>query len=258
MSIVRKSRRIIQKAIARGWYRTLSCVGDTDFQKFIILSRSRTGSNLLRSLLRSHPKIEVDKEILSRLGGQNHRDIVAKAFGKQPSFIQAKGFKFFYYHPQDGDARAVWDDLLRLKDLRVLHLKRRNILRTLVSRKLAGSQEMWGAYHRNDLQKAKQKQRQVSFTAEELQEGFEQTRDWEREGDERFRNHPVMDVYYEDLISDRQSVFAEIVAFLDLPYAEPETGLIRQNPESLKDLVTNYKELKDAFAGSAWESFFEE
>lgn len=51
-------------------------------------------------------------------------------------------------------------------------------------------------------------------------------------------------MYYEDLISDRQAVFAEMVAFLDLPFSEPETSLIRQNPESLKDLVTNYKELK--------------
>jgi len=36
------------------------------------------------------------------------------------------------------------------------------------------------------------------------------------------------------------------------------TDMKKQNPERLAALVTNYAEPKQAFAGSEWQSFFEE
>src|SRR5215470_17880833 len=80
-------------------FRLLSAVGHDHFTKFIVLSRSRTGSNLLQSLLSSHPEIVTENEILQRLDGRNPRDIVARAYARQPYFVKAKGFKVFYYHP---------------------------------------------------------------------------------------------------------------------------------------------------------------
>jgi len=38
----------------------------------------------------------------------------------------------------------------------------------------------------------------------------------------------------------------------------PKTNFRKQNPESIKELVKNYNELKIAFSRSKWQEFFVE
>lgn len=236
-------------------FRLLSAVGHADFTKFIVLSRSRTGSNMLMSLLNSHPEIIAEHEILARLNRRDPRDIVAGAYAKQPYYVKAKGFKVFYYHPLDGNSAALMDDLAGDEDIRVIHLKRRNILRTLLSRKIAGMKNVWAATSTARLDVGG---KAVSFTVDELTEGFRRTRAWEVAADRRFAAHALLPVYYEDLVRDPDGSLAAVLDFLGLPHSALATDMRKQNPESLADLVTNYAELKAAFAGSEWEAFFED
>lgn len=174
-----KAIRHPQKTFEKISYRLLCIIGHLDFKRFIVLSRSRTGSNMLISFLNSHPNIHAEGEIFSKLNGQDYKDVLAKAFSKQPSYIAAKGFKIFYYHPLDDEPDSLWKDLMTLDDLRVIHLKRRNIFRTLISRKLAGMQDVWRIPSSESLNPVKN--RAVTFTPEELEEGFKQTKEWEGE-----------------------------------------------------------------------------
>jgi LPS sulfotransferase NodH len=244
------------RAVRSFGFRLLSAVGHADFTKFIVLSRSRTGSNLLLSLLNSHPEIIAEHEILAELDGRDARKVVAKAYGKQPYYVKAKGFKVFYYHPLGGEAPEVWDDLVAAQDIKVIHLKRRNILRTLVSRKIAGMKDVWAATSEARLDIGRQKT--VSFRTEELEEGFRRTRGWETEGDRRFAAHPLLSVWYEDLVRDPEATLAQVLDFLGLRQVPLATQLRKQNPERLPELVSNYAELKAAFTGSEWAVFFEE
>ena len=231
-------------------------VGHRDYTRFIVLSRSRTGSNMLISFLNSHPDILVEGEIFAKLNGRDHRDILAGAYGKQPHRVKAKGFKIFYYHPQDGDPDSLFADLTGQTDLRVIHLKRRNILRTLISRKIAAAQDVWAVTTSTPTEIARRKA--VRLSVEELEDGFRQTRAWEERGDAAFSGHRTVSIYYEDLVASPKASFETILGFLDLPYRPLETNHRRQNPEHLEDLVTNYGELKAAFAGTPWQDFFED
>ena len=244
------------RAVRSFGFRLLSAVGHTDFTKFIVLSRSRTGSNLLLSLLNSHPDIIAEHEILAQLDGRDAREVVARAYGKQPHYVKAKGFKLFYYHPLGGGSPEVWDDLVAARDIRIIHLKRRNILRTLASRKIAGMKGVWAATSEARLDVGRHKT--VSFTAAELEEGFRRTRNWETEGDRRFAAHPLLSVWYEDLVRDPDATLAQVLDFLGLRHVPLASDLRKQNPERLSALVSNYAELKSAFAGSQWAAFFEE
>src|SRR3546814_8552873 len=58
-------------------FRLRSAVGHTGFTKFIVLSRSRTGSNMLVSLLDSHPRVAAEGEIVARLDGRDARKRLA-------------------------------------------------------------------------------------------------------------------------------------------------------------------------------------
>ena len=121
----------------------LAAFGHNKFRRFIVLGRSRVGSNLLLSFLNSHPNIYAEGEILFNLHGRDHKDILAKTFSKQAFFVQAKGCKIFYNHPLDDECSDALDDLTSMDDLYIIHLKRRNILRTLVSRKFGSMSGKW-------------------------------------------------------------------------------------------------------------------
>jgi LPS sulfotransferase NodH len=239
-------------------HRLLTTVGHNKFRRFIVLSRSRTGSNMLISFLNSHPNIHAEGEIFSKLSGRNYKDILAKAFAKQPFYVKAKGFKIFYYHPQDEKSSGLWETLISLDDLCVIHLKRRNILRTLISRKIAGIQDIWAVKSTDQYSVAGSKEITITFTVDELSEDFKQTRGWEQAGEDTFRNHPLISIDYEDLVDHREIAFRKVTEFLGVRYVRPKTMLQKQSTRSMREMVTNYEELKSGFSETEWEPFFDE
>ncbi|HEY9549062.1 MAG TPA: hypothetical protein VIR45_06130, partial [Kiloniellaceae bacterium] len=70
--------------------------------------------------------------------------------------------------------------------------------------------------------------------------------------------HPLISVCYEDLVQDPHRSLAAVLDFLDLRHFPLQTALRKQNPGRLVDLMTNYHDMKAAFSGTAWESFFDE
>ena len=264
VNAVESFQKIIQnpeKALSVLKYRTFSVLGISNVRRFIVLSRSRTGSNMLISLLRSHPNICARGEVVGKLDGRNYKDVLADAFTTKSHLIKASGFKLFYYHPLDDDSGDLWQDLVNMDDLYVIHLKRRNVLRILISRKIAESMGQWIAKDTLDIEAQKdqaQGNKCVYMSVEELTNGFQQTRAWEKRGDAIFSSHPLITVYYEDLLDELEDNFRKITDFLDLPFVLPETSLRKQNPEQICDLLENYYELRESFKGTEWQTYFEE
>jgi len=211
---------------------------------------------MLISFLNSHPNIKAQGEIFSNLNGKNYKEILNKVFSRQPYYIKAKGFKIFYYHPQDDNSCDIWNELANMVGLYVIHLKRRNILRTLISRKIAGMQDVWETTKTNTSNRVNEKV--VKFTVGELENCFEQTRRWENDVDRMFSDHQVLNIYYEDLIKSPEIELKKIADLLDLRYKKLRTNLKKQNPEETSKLISNYEELKAAFEGTEWGSFFED
>jgi len=241
-------------------YRLLASVGHDEFRRFIVLSRSRTGSNLLISYLNSHPNIYAEREIFRFLDGEDYQSRLDNTFGKQPFFVKAKGFKLFYSHPIDDPTSTIeersglWDTLASMDDLHVIHLKRKNILKTMISRKLAGKTDVWVAKSPGQLRS----EVTVSFSGDELSAGFDRTRGWESTGDELFRNNPQLVVYYEDLATNTETTFMRITEFLGVNFQPPRTKQVKQNRKSMRDRVENYDELKSLFSETEWSVFFDE
>lgn len=236
-------------------HRLLGLFGHRDFVPFIVLTRSRTGSNLLLSFLNGHPNVFCEGEIFARLDGADPLVRLRGSFGRQPRHIHAKGFKIFYYHPLDADAAEFWKALERRTEIRVIHLTRENILRTLLSRKIAGIRGSWTGTR---FDPADPENKCVTATAEELADGFLQTRAWEDAASARFAAHPNLRVSYEDLVRNPQDCYLKLCRFLGVSPGQPRTNLSQQNPESLRELISNYDELKAHFARSQWASYFED
>lgn len=237
-------------------YTTAKWYGVKDFERFIILSRARTGSTLLQLMLNSHPAIHAKSEIFTRLYGSSVETVFNDIFAPHPKSIKAVGFKIFYNHPLDDHSETVWKEMEKMAGLRVIHLKRKNILRILLSEKVAQKTNVWGI--KKEKKRIRPEEKKITFAAEELGKKFHQAKEWEIKYRDMFQSHPSIEVYYEDLINDPRGEFEKVIRFLDLPYVEPQIKLKKQNPENASSLIENFEMLQKSFAGTEWEQFFED
>jgi LPS sulfotransferase NodH len=195
--------------------------------------------------------------VFKQLNGRNYQEILDSTFSNHPKFVKSVGFKIFYYHPNDEHNSELWETLINMENLRVIHLKRRNILRTLISRKIAEIQDQWAKTNK-EIQSRNKVPKQVSISVEDLNKGFNQTRRWENDGAHKFADHPIIDVYYEDLVENKDAELRKIWEFLDVSTFEAKTPLKKQNPESLSELLTNFDEISTYFLDTEWHPFFVE
>lgn len=234
-----------------------------EYVRFIVLSRSRTGSNLLVNSLRTHPQLRVYGEIFRggvddevkaavRMSAENYLN--SNIYKQYDKSIRAVGFKIFYQHPVWDQSGGVWDYLKSMDELRVIHLKRRNILRTLVSRKIAVKTDVWK--EADATMQASASGRKVSLSKQECEAFFEKTRAWETQADEMFGMHELLQLSYEDLTSDYLNQMQRVQDFLGVGPIELQPQTRRQNPESLRELIINYDELAGQFTDTKWQDFF--
>lgn len=239
-------------------HRALAPIGHMNYRRFIVLTRDRTGSNMLVQALNSHPKIASDYEVFAKLYGRTEEEIMSHAFGRQPFYIRAKGFKIFYYHPQDDSDSPVWEMLQAIEGLHVIHLKRRNILNALVSSRVAYQTGIYGVRNDREASSSIEQLPLIRFTPEELEADFHKNRQWEDWGKRTFADKPMLDVAYEDVARDLTREVGRVAEFLGLKAHTPKTDFRKQRTRPMYDVVENYGELKVHFQGTEWEAFFED
>jgi hypothetical protein len=269
-----------------------------DYSRFIILSGPRTGSNLLAQALGSNPSILCFREIFNvthdfvqyDVDGYDNFDrrdflqrqrrpaifLDARVFCPHPSDILAVGFKFHY--GQLWGFPGIIERLIEDEALHVIHLRRKNSLRALVSLKLAqrsGSFMLDTARKpaiarllfatRHPLRVAKRFKRalmpageKIVITPDELSSFIIKTIETSKHYDELFHRHQTLHVVYEELSEDKKSVSDQAARFVGARPSPPVVTLRRQNPQPLYDLIENYDELRTAFVGSPHEDLFEE
>ena len=250
--LISKAAQDPKRAISECIYEFKRLFGSSDYQPFLILTRSRTGSTFLSTNLDSHPEIWCGGEKLNFLRGRNLDAVVRHIYVKHPAYVKAVGFKIFYYHPNDTEDSRVWELLNEVPNLKVIHLRRRNVIRTLVSRKIA---EQTGSYKANVTDSDGTDR--VRFTYDELKLGIEDTLQMESVGIERFYDKECMEITYEELVSSSEAK-NRIQDFLGVSTHWLTTPLKKQNRGALSDLILDYTELKERFVGSDWEYLFDE
>lgn len=237
-----KSKFGFGKIIEEIPYRIGRMWGRDDYTRFIILSRSRTGSNLLNNFIGNHPAVRVKGELFGWLKGEPFEKKASVIFSKQPNYIKAAGCKVFYYHPHDGNTDELFSFLHNVPNLKIIHLKRRNTLRTVLSWLIAQEN---GKYIKTakDTQESPE-DRKIHVEKDDLVARIKETQEWEKWGDRFFEDFDVLSVFYEDLINDADGQYNLVTDFLSIARYNPRTYLKRQNPEPVEDLIMNLNEIK--------------
>ncbi len=247
--------------------------GHTDYTRFVILGRSRSGSNFLRGLLNAHSQITAFGELFQNEEGiswglsgyestprleeqfrnEPVRFLESKIFCRVPKQIRAVGFKIFYYHAHSEKWQPVWDYLAGQPRLKVIHIRRQNILETHLSRKRAVLTDSWV-----NTSGEREKNPAVRLNYEECLADFEQTRGWEQEYERFFAGHDLLTLCYEELARDYAAEIGRVQRFLGVDAEPVAPQTFKQSAEPLSAAIVNYAELKERFAGTPWAAFFAE
>lgn len=229
--------------------------GRKDYKRFVIISRSRTGSNLLVSLLDSHGDISCKGELLRRLNGQSTDQLLKQKVYPKKVRALYRGFKLFYYHPQDSDDKSIWEILENDKNVTVLHLMRENLLRVHISRLIA---DKTGTYtNRNNKRKLPVNEKKITVDCDALIKDFEQTEEYIENTKEMFSSHKYMEVTYEELTQNQAETMKGILDFFDLQGSNLESSYKKQNKEGISSLVENNEALKTCLKGTKYEWMLE-
>jgi LPS sulfotransferase NodH len=264
-----------KEALVRALLDLRSIGGVSSYTKFVIVGIARTGSTMLISQLNNHSQALVFGEIFRSLDSigwdvppfssyQNQKlltlyrsDPIAflekHVFRKWSSNHKAVGFKLFYYHARTSPQSAVWDYLVQQPEIRVLHIKRRNVLSQYVSLQLAHKTDIWSS-----TRTFSQDPQCIELDIGECQNHFAWVRSLEEECENFFKNHKVRTVYYEDLARDSNEEIEAVQKFLGLRHETVSAQTVRQQTRPLSQVISNYAELRDACMGTEWENFFEQ
>lgn len=237
--------------------------------KFLILGTYRTGSNYLCSLLGSHPDVKVYYEIFHKklpqlkeifseselsLRYKNPVQFLSKTIYRNDEEKKAIGFKLHYDQSRYQNLPKLMKWIRRKSDFYVIHIKRRNLLASFASQRVAAKSKVW-SWSTPDVPAPNQVQ--IALTAEECVRYFESTVYEVEYYNAFFESHPVLEIFYEDLYADLNSQLAVIKDFLKLNPHPMTSRLQKQNSSCLTDVISNYEELKNDLANTRWKVFFE-
>ena len=252
--------------------------GIHNYQKFIILCTARTGSNFLCSLLQSHIRIRAFAEVFHKdskrkrifwdYPGYNSEEfwemrennpikfIDNIVFRDFPKSVSAVGFKLFYNHAQAENEKCIWEHLKQIKYLKIIHLKRQNWLQQYVSLTKARQSKQWVVKANNSNSKGDSLRLEIDY--DNCIEHFQTLQNLQREYDNLFAGHQILEVIYENLAKDYINETKRIQNFLSVPYQKLYPSTYKQSQQPLSEIIINYSELKEKFQETPWIDYFEE
>lgn len=242
--------------------------GHRNYQKILLLGTARVGSTLLQSYLNEHPEIYCEGEIYNtdhlkmygkasklkeQMNNEPLRFLNNYGYPKHSKKIKFAGFKLFYSHFNTEKTKILWDYLFENKDIKVIHIKRKNLLRNFVSLKIAAKTNEWRSFN----QSSNTIEKKIKLSKEECLQEFETQKITTLNLDNKFKDHNTIEIFYSDLVKNKQETMDNIFQFLNTKSIKiQDTILKRQNPEPISELITNFEDLKDKFKNTEWEVFF--
>jgi LPS sulfotransferase NodH len=198
--------------------------------------------------------------MIVKLGPVSYVSRCFKRVGRE----SAVGIKVLYYHVGERYGRKwgadglpdAMDFLVSQRDIRIIHLKRRNRLKSLTSMRVAAGTGKYLATSDVGDQTERGDSARIRLTPDECEEEFRQVQRWEKRFDDAFQDHKLLEVYYEDLVAQRQAECDRILDFLGVARRSLVTRMTKQRKSTLSEVIENYDDLKKHFAGTEWADYF--
>lgn len=221
----------------------------------MILFPGRTGSSFLISCLGSHPQVVAEGERLVGIP-TNEQSSWIRSYLDAPrdARVRAVGFKT--------KLKDVWDlgafaDLLRASRVRILLLRRRNLVKLAVSTLNARRvHAMTGRWNRGT---DAPPLGPLEVDAETLASTIARCAHSQDEVDAYVRRLalPTMSLDYEELLADRVAWLRSVTDFLEVDALPLEGGFVKSTDDDLSVALADFARIRTAFRGTPREVDFE-
>jgi LPS sulfotransferase NodH len=246
-------------------------------RKFVIVAEPRTGSTFLHLLLASHPNVVVYGEIFHPVdqvresittGFQLPRlqlsddpvEYLKNVYSQQPETAQAVGFKLFYTHARNSE----WSHLreyLKSANVKVIHLKRKNLLDRYLSHQLADRSNEWVVYKKHGAATEP-----IRLDPPACIKDFQRSVWFQQQEDEFFKDNPFLEIVYEEFVANLAGESAKLLSFLEVELRDLTPKTMKQRTEKKSKIIANFDELKEqliqsvreGWAREEWLDFFKE
>jgi LPS sulfotransferase NodH len=240
--------------------------GRRHFQRFLIITPGRAGSQMLVQRCHSHDqmicygelfspaninwqtcnRLEMDRRALAIRKRDPLRFLDRHVWHPQPPWIGAVGFKLIYSHLFGW--RPILEPLIN-DDVRILWLDRRNRFEMCLSRFVARRTNLFrleeGDTTPDDFP--------ITIEAELFERSLKLLEVAHHNIAEMLANTVRLELFYEDLVAKPEKWNRRICQFLEVE-DRPLVHTTRKQAEGLlADRVTNFEELKNRFEGTRWE-----
>lgn len=223
--------------------------------KVIIFTRSRSGSNLLKSLMNQHPDIYIKGEIF----GLADDNILFKSIDAEletSSYLyKVSGFKFFYYHPINSSlsTKRIHDFVFAKKNIIVIHLVRRDLFSTVVSRETSLVTGKWT----NRSKVLKGSLNKIKVNEKRFIQNVKETVQYENGFNKLIeeKNLSCLELYYEDLVENIQETMNLVFDYVNVKKIEvnvPYYKSSQANKVNFEDKEKVVKEYEKIIKGRSY------
>lgn len=228
---------------------------------FVILFVERAGSTFLITALKSHPQILALTEKLDamRKEGKTAADQLewTRSILTPPLVGQhrAMGFKTKLLDVLDPEGFAA---ILRERKCRIIQLQRRNTVKAVVS--TINARRQWEVSGNWNL--LNESTRLPAFAVDPTEFGslLAQREEWDRQVEDYTDGLqlPTLRLWYEDLLADEPAFVDKAVTFLTGESRPLQGGTLKNTGDDLKTAILNFDDLRQRYAGTRYESMFDE
>lgn len=261
------------------------------YQRFVVISYLRSGTHLLRTALESHPAIRCQTEVFNSdnprlpysLNTATEEVLNNWVYNNINPGTTRVGFVLQAYHPNallafpgiqaNPHWSNIWDLLSAMPELKVIHLRRNNLLKRHLSHiqaRTSGQWHNWKAEALNNISlietlpathidRYEVKQHVHRLNPETLELDFKEVENWHSFAEKKLANKASIKLSYENLHLNFDEECRKILSFLGVDSTVKLQSSVRKlESRSLTDSIENYGKLKKRFSGSAWSHFFED
>ena len=247
--------------------------------KFIVLTTQRSGATFFLKCLSNHPQIACRHETIfgqkSKFRffsfdkpGSFYYQYRSGSLGRQlahwfwskrlvcdclddylltlPNNAKAVGLKVSYNQIEKYKAIAAW---IEERDVRIIHLVRNNVLKTLLSLETAKKRSLFQSTRKVEPIKVHLHPGKLKRNLAKRTRRIEKYR-------AMFVDKPYLDISYESFVAGRDAETRRVLQFLDIDEFIPlGTDLVKLNPDSIEDIIENYGQVAQALKGTVFEKY---
>ncbi|WP_317178604.1 sulfotransferase family protein [Pectobacterium sp. HCp5_1] len=234
----------------------------TRYQKFAIVSTPRAGTHLLRTLLGSHPNIEMHGEAFNRFGQHLlpysvkdtaietilHRHLFKPYF----EYVEAVGFVLFRDLDTTWGDAPIWPALQAIPDLKLILLERRSRLQQFVSLKKSLRDRIWYVGKQDSRPISHEK---IAVSADELTTFIDSNLENQAAFYQAFQHHDILTLDYEEVMSAPDIVASTALSFLGISDFRLCAGTGKKETRTIDSIVSNVDDLRTTLTGTQYESY---